>query len=324
MRLLATSFFSVVLTLAVTAAEPLAAPPSPTPGGPPSPPMPSPQSLVKTFRELLEMTPEARALALASKSEQHRKIINERLKEFDALPPEQRQVRLRLMQLRRELLPLLQTAPTNRTILLSVIPDEDKKLIKERLEYWVQLPADLQKWVLENELMLGYFLSGQASNPVELGQNLEAFPANVRPAITNSIAAFRRLTPDQQQKLCRDFIEVFGLDEAEREKIVARTLSQGSGDERKQIERLMVSFQKLPRAQQQQCMESLRKFTSMSMPQRVQFLQNAQRWEKMPEADRQAWRSLIRKVPPLPPMPPDANFPRSTTKVSSVTNQTGP
>jgi len=226
--------------------------------------------------------------------------------------------------LRRELLPLLQTAPTNRTILLSVIPDEDKKLIKERLQYWVQLPADLQKWVLENELMLGYFLSGQASNPVELGQNLEAFPVSVRPAITNSIAAFRRLTPDQQQKLCRDFIEVFGLDEAEREKIVARTLSQGSGDERKQIERLMVSFQKLPRAQQQQCMESLRKFTSMSMPQRVQFLQNAQRWEKMPEADRQAWRSLIRKVPPLPPMPPDANFPRSTTKVSSVTNQITP
>jgi hypothetical protein len=324
MRLLVISLFGFVLTGVVTAAELPSGPPASTlPGPPPAPPLPAPQSLVKTFRELLEMTPEARARALASKSEQHRKVINERLQEFDKLSPEQRQVRLRLMQLRIELLPLLRSAPTNRTALFSVIPDEDKKLINERLKYWNQLPEDLQKWVLENELMLGYFLSGQASNPVELGQNLEAFPAHLRPTITNSIAAFRRLTSDQQQKLCRDFIEVFGLDDAERQKIMERTLSQ-SGDERKQIERLVVSFQKLPKAQQQQCMESLRRFTSMSTPQRVQFLQNAQRWEKMPEPDREAWRNLIKKVPPLPPVPPGANFPGSGTKLSSNTNQTEP
>jgi len=128
MRLLVISLFGFVLTGVVTAAEPPSAPPASTlPGPPPAPPLPAPQSLVKTFRELLEMTPEARARALASKSEQHRKVINERLQEFDKLSPEQRQVRLRLMQLRLELLPLLRSAPTNRTGLFSVIPDEDKK-----------------------------------------------------------------------------------------------------------------------------------------------------------------------------------------------------
>jgi hypothetical protein len=303
MRLLVLSFCVLVTGLAAGQV-----PPTLGPAGPPPPPLPTPQSLVTTFRELLEMSPEGRARALASKSEQHRKIINQRLDEFDKLPPEQRQVRLRLMQLSAELKPLLTSSPTNRGALLSLIPDEDKQLINERLRYWDQLSPELQKWVFENQIMLGYFLSGQASTPADLSQNIETLPPSVRPAVTNSLAAFRRLSPDQQQKVFHDFIEVFGLDEKERDKIIAQSLIQGQENERKQIERLVVSFQKLPRAQQEQCMESLRKFTSMNISQRAQFLQKAERWDKMPEADKQAWRTLVGKVPPLPPSASLAQF----------------
>src|SRR5207247_10209543 len=72
------------------------------------PTFPPPRSRVDVFRELLDMKPAEREQALAKKSATARKIIEERLKEFDALSPDQRKTRLRLMELQSELLPLLQ------------------------------------------------------------------------------------------------------------------------------------------------------------------------------------------------------------------------
>jgi hypothetical protein len=62
-------------------------------------------------------------------------------------------------------------------------------------------------------------------------------------------------------------------------------------------------------------MASFRKFGSMSMEQQAQFLENAQRWEKMPEQDKEKWRN----VPPLPPLPQRLTPPSS--RQSASTNQ---
>src|SRR5215207_7898091 len=90
---------TLLLAVQVFAAES----PKPVPSGAP-PPVPTAKSPVDSFRELLDMKPAERTNALAKKSEKYRKVIEERLGEFDALPLDQRQARLRLMQLRWELL----------------------------------------------------------------------------------------------------------------------------------------------------------------------------------------------------------------------------
>jgi hypothetical protein len=38
---------------------------------------------------------------------------------------------------------------------------------------------------------------------------------------------------------------------------------------------------------------------------RLQFLKNAERWKEMSPAERETWRKLIRKLPDVPPPPPD-------------------
>jgi hypothetical protein len=263
------------------------------------PPLPPPQSPVSSFRELIEMSPEARAKALEKKPEASRKIVEARLKEFDVLPPDQRKVRLRLMQLRWELMLLVRNSPTNRTQNMSLIPEEDRGLINERLAYWDKLSPGLQKWALENEMMLSYFISGEARSSSEL---------------TNSMTQWSQFSFQQQRKIYEDFREVFGLAEPERQRIMAKALlPERSKEQREQIDKVLQLFEKLPRSQQEQWMASFRKFSSMSMEQQAQFLQNAQRWEKMPEQDKEKWRS----VPPLPPLPQRLTPPSSRQSAST-------
>src|SRR5258706_2480861 len=115
------------------------------------PSFPPLRSRVDLFRELLEMKPAEREQALAKKSPLPRKIIEERLKEFDALSPEERKTRLRLMELQSELLPLLQATPSTRGTMIAVVPERDRPLMQERLRIWdTKLSPDLQKLILEN------------------------------------------------------------------------------------------------------------------------------------------------------------------------------
>ena len=84
----------------------------------------------------------------------------------------------------------------------------------------------------------------------------------------------------------------------------AKIMAEASIEQRQQIANVLQAMRKLPPKQQQQYMDSLRKFTSMTVEERAQFLRNAERWQKMPEEDRKKWRTLVRAVPPLPPLPP--------------------
>lgn len=288
-----------------------AAPISPRIAAPPA--LPVLQSYVSSFRELLQMDSEAREKVLTRKTAQQRKVIEGRLKEFDALTPDQREIRLRLMQLRWELFPLLHLAATNRSTQLAFVPEQDRALITERIKYWDQLSPDLKKLVLENETMLGYFLSGQARSTAELTNSASQLPAAVREKLEQTINRWRELTAEQRRNIYDNFRAVFGLDAKERKKIITETLLQNPSilkEEKEKIEKVTKSFEQLPRGQQERCLESFQKFNSMSIEQRAEFLRNAERWEKMSDADKGAWRDLMLRVPPLPPLPPQIYGPR--------------
>jgi hypothetical protein len=269
----------------------------------PAPPMPAVKSPVETFRELLDMNANDRARELSKKAEKFRKVIEERLKEFDAMPREQRQTRLRLMQLRWELLPLLQARSVEPAT--NTIPEQDRPLIIERLRYWQKLPADLQKLVLENEMVMHYFLTGQLA----LTNTADLLQPPARGLTLTNVQRWRELSPDEQRQAYEAFRQIFDLGKKDRDKLFSEA------SDRRRIEGFLKTFEKLPVEERERRMASFQKFTSMSVEQRLQFLQNARRWETMSESERAVVRSMI-NAPPIPPLP--SEFFRPSVSNASV------
>ena len=273
--------------------------PSLKPASPASPPpLPPAKSPVDSFRELLAMKPAEREQALASKSESQKKVIQDRLNDFEALTLEQREARLQRMKLRWQLLPLLRTALDQRAPLLAAIPEADRKLIDERLQHWDKLPTDLQKEVLDNELMLGTIVPGIAARPGQPNIQTPALSSATKQKMEENLKRWQQLPPDRQQKMYEQFRRLFDLNEN------SKNLEALSQVERKEMEKSLQDFKNLPRSLQDQCVKSLRTFAGMSLDERVQFLKSAERWQKMSSAERQAWRDLVSKMPPMPPLLP--------------------
>src|SRR4051812_4211960 len=82
------------------------------------------KSPVALFRELLAMSPEERNGAIAIRPPDIQKRILEKLQEYEILPDELRELRLRETELRWYLRPLMDEPRTNRAAKLALIPEE--------------------------------------------------------------------------------------------------------------------------------------------------------------------------------------------------------
>lgn len=257
------------------------------------PPISSPaKSPVDLFRELLAKTPAERRDFLAARPPENRRLILAKVREYESLKPDVRELRLRVTELRWYLWPLMIMAPTNRPSLWERVPREDRKLVADRLQEWDNLPAAVQKELLENEATLRYFteLQDQTNRPV----------ANLSPArrqkLEEGVRQWQALPEDQRQKMMNRFNQFFGLTAPEKE----RALKILSETERRQIEKTLRSFGQLPPAQRIQCLRSFEKFASLSTEERAQFLKNAERWRLMTPAERQSWRELVDQMTLIP------------------------
>ncbi len=114
---------------------------------PPQPPIS--KSPVDILRVLLAMKPAEQERYLSNRPPEIRKRFLAKIQEYEAMKPEDRELRLRATQLRWHLLPLMQTPATNRVAQLALIPEADRKLVSERLQQWDILPPGLQKEFLE-------------------------------------------------------------------------------------------------------------------------------------------------------------------------------
>src|SRR2546425_3733073 len=70
----------------------------------PSPPLPP---LPLDFRQLLAMAPAEREKILAARSTEDRQILEGKIREYESLPPPEREARLRSLQLRLYVRPLI-------------------------------------------------------------------------------------------------------------------------------------------------------------------------------------------------------------------------
>ena len=238
------------------------------------PPLPVSPSPVSFFRQILAMSPAERNQALAGRSPEARARILGKVREYQALGPDERELRLRATELRWHLTPLLRTPAAERAPGLEQMPPDLRELAKSRLAQWDLLPPQLQQEFLANDKTLHYLTRVETAAP---------------PAAT-----------PEQQRIAEQFNQFFELTPAEKQ----QTLGTLSEAERAQMQKTLQSFDQLPPPQRRECVRNYAKFAGMNGTERAEFLKNAESWSKMSPAERQAWRDLVQHVPMWPPAPP--------------------
>ena len=264
------------------------------------PSMPAVKSPVDFFRELLAMPLDERKKSLADRPPEIQKRILAKVREYESLKPDDRELRLRATELRWYLFPLMNMPETNRAVQLAFIPADMRPLVEDRLEQWNKLSPDAQREFLENDQAMQYFTQLESST----GEQRQKILADISPVrrerLEAGIARLRAMPEDQRNKISGRFSQFFDLTPKEKEE----TLGMLPEAERQQMEKTMRAFEKLTPEKRARCVRAFQKFTGMSLAERQQFLVNAERWRLMSPAERQAWRDLVSKMPIWPPMPP--------------------
>jgi hypothetical protein len=261
----------------------------------PLPPLPKPQ--VTYFRELLALSPGELDRALANIAEPGRRRLQAKLQEYAALAPDEREARLRATELRWYFAPLMRTPPTNRVAQLALVPDEYRTMVEARLKLWDALTPETQRQVQESEWTIRYILQNQAAAAAQRAGMTNDLPLPQREKLEQQLVSWLALPDSQRQRLCERFQQFFELSAKEKEKI----LSAFPDAERSEMNKTLHAFADLPSAQRGLCVNSFRIFSNMTQEERSQFLRNAERWKAMPRGDRQTWRTIVTKLPPLPP-----------------------
>jgi hypothetical protein len=254
--------------------------------------MPQPaRSPVEFFRELLAMNLAERNRALAYRPpETHRQILA-KVREYEALKPDQRELRLQATELRWYLLPLMRAAPTNRTVQLSIIPAGLRPLVEVRLQDWDKLPAEIQKEFLAKEAAILLFTQFTNKPPTVKD------PTPRPPALDERVRELQRMPPEERQQLLARWSSIFDLSEAEKDKVL-RTLS---ASERAQMEKSLKKFGNLTPQQRANCIRYFELFASMSLEERQQLLNDAVKWSRLTPDQRKQWQELVEGAALLPP-----------------------
>jgi len=274
------------------------------------PPLPKAHSPVEYFRKLLAATPSERDVMLKDRSESQRVVINTKIADYVILPPPVREWRLKATELRWYLLPLMQREPDLRGELLRMVPDEDRSLVELRLRQWDSLPPDEREEMLNSQIALGY-LARPTKVPVRTAQS-QSDPKLRK--LESSVASWQRLPAIKRELITKQFNSFLALNSSEKQK----TLDLFTGSERAQLQKTVHSFEGLSEDARLRCIDAMQKIARMSGDERVAFLRNAERWKSLSEQERRQWRTMVTKVPPLPP----GLLPPSPPGVSSASVET--
>ncbi len=270
---------------------------------PPAIPKLTLQSPISFFRTMLETNREAREQFLSEKPPEQRKILEAKFNEYLTLPPDERELRLFMTELRWYLLIILRNNPTNRTALMEQIPDRYKSLVTDRVKHWEKLPSDLQKELIENEFALQYILR------LNDNQNNTAVLSSLHPQqqakVQQLIANWNRFPEQRKKTIIENFNKLFELSPQEQQSAL-KILPAG---EKIRMEKTLSAFSGLSKEERERCIASFKKFSSMSESEREQFLRNAAKWAEISPEERDAWRNIVRsfqsnrkiELPPLPP-----------------------
>jgi hypothetical protein len=256
------------------------------------------------------MTPVERRDFIAERPPEAQKVILAKIHEYERLQPEQRDLRLKVTELRWYLLPLLSTPATNRTARLAGIPIDLRELIEARLSEWDKLEPRVQKELLDNESTVRfYFELAARTEKTQVVRDVSQVNG-----LESGLRRWQVLTDQQRQDVVRHFYQFFDLTSVEKTKIL-NTLSE---TERLQMEKTLRTFGNLTPMQRSECLRSFQKFVSLSPDERRQFLKSAERWERMTPSERQTWRNLVSNLANQPPLPGNLGGPPAPSRPMSA------
>jgi hypothetical protein len=269
------------------------------------PPAPTSRSPITFFSELLAMSGAERKAALTNYTADRQIQILQKVREYEMMKPDDRELRLRVTELGWYLRPLMGMPITNRAAQLAMIPPPNRSLVESRLREWDKLPPEVQKELLGLEPTLQYYAEIEGLSEQQKLEALAKISPHISRRLQEGIRQWQAMPEEQRQKTLSRFDQFFKLTLAEKDKAL-KTLSY---PERRQIEKTLLAFGNLPPAERARCIRSFDKFTSLSIEERQEFLRNADRWKAMPPSERQAWRQLVNRLPPPlptrgPPLPP--------------------
>ena len=236
------------------------------------------------------MEPGERTKALADRPEESRKRILAKIREYQSLRPDERELRLKVTELGYYLRPLMRTPATNRAAQVALIPAGYRELVQVRLVKWDKLTPTAQQKLLQNEVAIRALT--EVTNVVSTNMSsIRSVP------LQNTISNWNRLSPKEQKELSENYDYFFQLKPVERQKAV-KILSKV---EQAQIALTLRKYKNLSADQRAQCIQSFEKLATMSPKERQQFFKNAERWEIMTPKERDDWRNLVETAPMLPP-----------------------
>jgi uncharacterized protein DUF3106 len=284
------TFFSLTLVAAFAGAS-LRAQPTPGAANPPKSP-------VAIFRELLAMSRQDRMKEIAIRPPDIQKRILEKLSEYEILPNELREQRLKETELRWYLRPLMDEPRINRQAALTKIPDEWRAEVAERLKLWDLYPETVQAQFKDNELIANYFAQVRIATPAQRQEFLNQMSPETRDELEKALDRWQKMSDTERQKTLASFNTFFQLTPEQKENM-SNVLSD---DERRDMEQTLSKYGTLTPQQRAQCISSFEKFASMTPAERRQFLNNAERWREMTPEERQKWRQLVTVAPIMPQM----------------------
>ena len=250
----------------------------------------APRTPVDFFRQLLTASPAAREPMLASRPATERTLLLAKVREYEALAPAERELRLAATQMRWHLKNLLPADTRQRAAYLAALPPAERAVLEPRLKNLEQLPPRLQTEARSSQTVIHYY-SRPATPPLppELVPIAHQPPPAPAPALATS-RHLRRTTVEQ-------FRRFFELNDRDR----ARALERLPEAERQSLEQLMQELDHLPGPLRALCMDALQKFATLSPRDQAEFLRSASRWQALSPGERETWRDFVTELPPLPP-----------------------
>jgi hypothetical protein len=248
-----------------------------------------------------------RAAALQARPEKQRQALEARLAEYESLAADQREARLLATDLFWHLQQLLPRPPVERAELVASAPAELRPILEERLAIWDRLPGADRTMLLQHERAIRYFARVRDVVPpplpgpqgVGVGPNSGTPPLPARVVLED--ARFPELNPADRGHLVGTWRRLFEAPPSTLDRQLARKSMTEA--ERRETQETLDRFRTLTASQRQVCIESFARFASLSPSERASFLRHAEKWASLPPAERQAWRGLVGKLPPLPPVP---------------------
>jgi len=262
------------------------------------PPMPPIKCPVSMFREWLAKNPADREKDLTNRPPAVAKRLLAKLQEYDALNPTERELRLRMTELRWYMLYFVQAPAGDRAAQVALVPEADRQMLGDRLRQWDLLPPGEQQEILKYEQAMENFTGNTSGVGSQTTVAVTSSPASQQSL--NNLDNFLKLPPEQRRQMYASFQQFFELTDQEKQK----TIGVLPLPQRVRMAAALQTFGKLPKEEREQCIEAFNKFSNLSETERQEFMKNAERWRSLSPAERQAWRTLVHSLTPMPPLPP--------------------